>query len=302
MANTIHDKIISFLHSTELTDTIRKSGHKFSPKELAELIYLYSPTYDDMLSLWEELGNTFPETENFTRQNILWKRTSLEKFKEHEENSVYELRIRDKRDNQDEIYFCSSFDSAIKAIDAFYKEYEGITEECKDTVYTILKHHMYFGQDDVLPDNIPGKAVFGQGKILRSIENESVKYSENCDGICVNCTIDCIYDTDVEYPNFIRDFAPIKIHGESDWCSGEYGIVIPIDKNKDTVQEYYTIILNPSFETYDDMQEYCFRYHEHISPGNIEIISYADLTEEHRKAFDTIKEYWAENFSKMRGI
>ena len=125
MLDELQSRIVSLIPSASLKNQIRLTNHRLSDADLLSTAYRYASDYDTRIELLQMLEQHFTgDLRDYTSKLIHVQRQMLEVFLEPEDNTVYELHIKDSPDAYDERYLCKSFDAAIRIIPLFFQEYD----------------------------------------------------------------------------------------------------------------------------------------------------------------------------------
>lgn len=123
----MNQKIITdLLPSNQLKCIISQTNHEFSIIELLIITNIYSKTYDDRINKLEYLvDNCENQQEKELIQDVIKNRKeSFEKMITPEEGTVYFVEIEIDADSYTEKYICKNYETALKTVQHFSKEYE----------------------------------------------------------------------------------------------------------------------------------------------------------------------------------
>ena len=124
MLDELQSRIVSLIPSTSLKNQIRLTNHRLSDADLLSIAYCYAADYDARIELLQMLEQHFTgDLRDHTSKLIYVQHQMLESFLKPEDNTVYELHIKDTPDAYDERYLCKSFDAALRVIPLFFQKY-----------------------------------------------------------------------------------------------------------------------------------------------------------------------------------
>lgn len=273
----LQQEILSCIWSTDLKNYIREHNYTFTSAELLSIAYYYAPTYAERLRLLQLLADYARDVSELAAKCIHFQNECLEQFCHHRENEVYELRIKDDPDAYEERYLCSSYQTALDMIDAFYREYDFAPE--KDTVrYVIVKRKVLQSTDAFQEDELQ-ECELGAGKVLISAE---IWRDENDPKAEIE---------DVAFPSFIPHLSAVRYRkGEGSICRGVClaGDTFPSDS-------CYVIPLDGEMLKSRDYEKHLgYHWHEHIPGPNIEVLPLEYLTDEESSDYLAFVQFWKE--------
>ncbi len=290
MLDELQSRIVSLIPSTSLKNQIRLINHRLSDADLLSTAYRYAADYDARVELLQMLEQQFTgDLRDYTSKLIHVQRQMLEVFLKPEDNTVYELHIKDTPDAYDERYLCKSFDAAIRIIPLFFQEYD--CEENSLTRYTIVKRRVLSEEADFSDDEL-GELVMLAGMRVYSVNMWSFDHqAEECAGQCLNCNSPCADCHETIFPQFIQHGDAVKFYDLSGKES--YGIVLAF--NNLPCSEYYVIPLDSDAVRYHDFDN-IHDAHQHIPAPLTERIEEAALPEEIRADYKACLKYILEKW------
>lgn len=290
MLDELQGRIVSLIPSTSLKNQIRLINHRLSDADLLSTAYRYAADYDTRVELLQMLEQQFTgDLRDYTSKLIHVQRQMLEVFLKPEDNTVYELHIKDTPDAYDERYLCKSFDAAIRIIPLFFQEYD--CEENSLTRYTIVKRRVLSEEADFSDDEL-GELVMLAGMRVYSVNMWSFDHqAEECAGQCLNCNSPCADCHETIFPQFIQHGDAVKFYDLSGKES--YGIVLAF--NNLPCSEYYVIPLDSDAVRYHDFDN-IHDAHQHIPAPLTERIEEAALPEEIRADYKACLKYILEKW------
>ena len=211
MLDELQSRIVSLIPSTSLKNQIRLINHRLSDADLLSTAYRYAADYDARVELLQMLEQQFTgDLRDYTSKLIHVQSQMLEVFLKPEDNTVYELHIKDTPDAYDERYLCKSFDAAIRIIPLFFQEYD--CEENSLTRYTIVKRRVLSEEADFSDDEL-GELVMLAGMRVYSVNMWSFDHqAEECAGQCLNCNSPCADCHEAIFPQFIQHGDAVKFY------------------------------------------------------------------------------------------
>ena len=290
MLDELQSRIVSLIPSTSLKNQIRLINHRLSDADLLSTAYRYAADYDARVELLQMLEQQFTgDLRDYTSKLIHVQRQMLVVFLKPEDNTVYELHIKDTPDAYDERYLCKSFDAAIRIIPLFFQEYD--CEENSLTRYTIVKRRVLSEEADFSDDEL-GELVMLAGMRVYSVNMWSFDHqAEECAGQCLNCNSPCADCHETIFPQFIQHGDAVKFYDLSGKES--YGIVLAF--NNLPCSEYYVIPLDSDAVRYHDFDN-IHDAHQHIPAPLTERIEEAALPEEIRADYKACLKYILEKW------
>ena len=271
MLDELQSRIVSLIPSTSLKNQIRLINHRLSDADLLSTAYRYAADYDARVELLQMLEQQFTgDLRDYTSKLIHVQRQMLEVFLKPEDNTVYELHIKDTPDAYDERYLCKSFDAAIRIIPLFFQEYD--CEENSLTRYTIVKRRVLSEEADFSDDEL-GELVMLAGMRVYSVNMWSFDHqAEECAGQCLNCNSPCADCHETIFPQFIQHGDAVKFYD----LSGKESYGIALAFNNLPCSEYYVIPLDSDAVRYHDFDN-IHDAHQHIPAPLTERIDEASL-------------------------
>lgn len=290
MLDELQSRIVSLIPSTSLKNQIRLINHRLSDADLLSTAYRYAADYDARVELLQMLEQQFTgDLRDYTSKLIHVQRQMLEVFLKPEDNTVYELHIKDTPDAYDERYLCKSFDAAIRIIPLFFQEYD--CEENSLTRYTIVKRRVLSEEADFSDDEL-GELVMLAGMRVYSVNMWSFDHqAEECAGQCLNCNSPCADCHETIFPQFIQHGDAVKIYD----LSGKESYGIALAFNNLPCSEYYVIPLDSDAVRYHDFDN-IHDAHQHIPAPLTERIEEAALPEEIRADYKACLKYILEKW------
>ena len=290
MLDELQSRIVSLIPSTSLKNQIRLINHRLSDADLLSTAYRYAADYDTRVELLQMLEQQFTgDLRDYTSKLIHVQRQMLEVFLKPEDNTVYELHIKDTPDAYDERYLCKSFDAAIRIIPLFFQEYD--CEENSLTRYTIVKRRVLSEEADFSDDEL-GELVMLAGMRVYSVNMWSFDHqAEECAGQCLNCNSPCADCHETIFPQFIQHGDAVKFYD----LSGKESYGIALAFNNLPCSEYYVIPLDSDAVRYHDFDN-IHDAHQHIPAPLTERIEEAALPEEIRTDYKACLKYILEKW------
>lgn len=290
MLDELQSRIVSLIPSTSLKNQIRLINHRLSDADLLSTAYRYAADYDTRVELLQMLEQQFTgDLRDYTSKLIHVQRQMLEVFLKPEDNTVYELHIKDTPDAYDERYLCKSFDAAIRIIPLFFQEYD--CEENSLTRYTIAKRRVLSEEADFSDDEL-GELVMLAGMRVYSVNMWSFDHqAEECAGQCLNCNSPCADCHETIFPQFIQHGDAVKFYD----LSGKESYGIALAFNNLPCSEYYVIPLDSDAVRYHDFDN-IHDAHQHIPAPLTERIEEAALPEEIRADYKACLKYILEKW------
>ena len=290
MLDELQSRIVSLIPSTSLKNQIRLINHRLSDADLLSTAYRYAADYDARVELLQMLEQQFTgDLRDYTSKLIYVQRQMLEVFLKPEDNTVYELHIKDTPDAYDERYLCKSFDAAIRIIPLFFQEYD--CEENSVTRYTIVKRRVLSEEADFSDDEL-GELVMLAGMRVYSVNMWSFDHqAEECAGQCLNCNSPCADCHETIFPQFIQHGDAVKFYD----LSGKESYGIALAFNNLPCSEYYVIPLDSDAVRYHDFDN-IHDAHQHIPAPLTERIEEAALPEEIRADYKACLKYILEKW------
>lgn len=290
MLDELQSRIVSLIPSTSLKNQIRLINHRLSDADLLSTAYRYAADYDARVELLQMLEQQFTgDLRDYTSKLIHVQRQMLEVFLKPEDNTVYELHIKDTPDAYDERYLCKSFDAAIRIIPLFFQEYD--CEENSLTRYTIVKRRVLPEEADFSDDEL-GELVMLAGMRVYSVNMWSFDHqAEECAGQCLNCNSPCADCHETIFPQFIQHGDAVKFYDL--FGKESYGIALAF--NNLPCSEYYVIPLDSDAVRYHDFDN-IHDAHQHIPAPLTERIEEAALPEEIRADYKACLKYILEKW------
>lgn len=292
MLDELQSRIVSLIPSTSLKNQIRLINHRLSDADLLSTAYRYAADYDARVELLQMLEQQFTgDLRDYTSKLIHVQCQMLEVFLKPEDNTVYELHIKDTPDAYDERYLCKSFDAAIRIIPLFFQEYD--CEENSLTRYTIVKRRVLSEEADFSDDEL-GELVMLAGMRVYSVNMWSFDHqAEECAGQCLNCNSPCADCHETIFPQFIQHGDAVKFYDL--FGKESYGIALAF--NNLPCSEYYVIPLDSDAVRYHDFDN-IHDAHQHIPAPLTERIEEAALPEEIRADYKACLKYILEKWPK----
>lgn len=290
MLDELQSRIVSLIPSTSLKNQIRLINHRLSDADLLSTAYRYAADYDARVELLQMLEQQFTgDLRDYTSKLIHVQRQMLEVFLKPEDNTVYELHIKDTPDAYDERYLCKSFDAAIRIIPLFFQEYD--CEENSLTRYTIVKRRVLSEEADFSDDEL-GELVMLAGMRVYSVNMWFFDHqAEECAGQCLNCNSPCADCHETIFPQFIQHGDAVKFYD----LSGKESYGIALAFNNLPCSEYYVIPLDSDAVRYHDFDN-IHDAHQHIPAPLTERIEEAALPEEIRADYKACLKYILEKW------
>ena len=290
MLDELQSRIVSLIPSTSLKNQIRLINHRLSDADLLSTAYRYAADYDARVELLQMLEQQLTgDLRDYTSKLIHVQRQMLEVFLKPEDNTVYELHIKDTPDAYDERYLCKSFDAAIRIIPLFFQEYD--CEENSLTRYTIVKRRVLSEEADFSDDEL-GELVMLAGMRVYSVNMWSFDHqAEECAGQCLNCNSPCADCHETIFPQFIQHGDAVKFYD----LSGKESYGIALAFNNLPCSEYYVIPLDSDAVRYHDFDN-IHDAHQHIPAPLTERIEEAALPEEIRADYKACLKYILEKW------
>lgn len=290
MLDELQSRIVSLIPSTSLKNQIRLINHRLSDADLLSTAYRYAADYDARVELLQMLEQQFTgDLRDYTSKLIHVQRQMLEVFLKPEDNTVYELHIKDTPDAYDERYLCKSFDAAIRIIPLFFQEYD--CEENSLTRYTIVKQRVLSEEADFSDDEL-GELVMLAGMRVYSVNMWFFDHqAEECAGQCLNCNSPCADCHETIFPQFIQHGDAVKFYD----LSGKESYGIALAFNNLPCSEYYVIPLDSDAVRYHDFDN-IHDAHQHIPAPLTERIEEAALPEEIRADYKACLKYILEKW------
>lgn len=290
MLDELQSRIVSLIPSTSLKNQIRLINHRLSDADLLSTAYRYAADYDARVELLQMLEQQFTgDLRDYTSKLIHVQSQMLEVFLKPEDNTVYELHIKDTPDAYDERYLCKSFDAAIRIIPLFFQEYD--CEENSLTRYTIVKRRVLSEEADFSDDEL-GELVMLAGMRVYSVNMWSFDHqAEECAGQCLNCNSPCADCHETIFPQFIQHGDAVKFYD----LSGKESYGIALAFNNLPCSEYYVIPLDSDAVRYHDFDN-IHDAHQHIPAPLTERIEEAALPEEIRADYKACLKYILEKW------
>lgn len=294
MLDELQSRIVSLIPSTSLKNQIRLINHRLSDADLLSTAYRYAADYDTRVELLQMLEQQFTgDLRDYTSKLIHVQRQMLEVFLKPEDNTVYELHIKDTPDAYDERYLCKSFDAAIRIIPLFFQEYD--CEENSLTRYTIVKRRVLSEEADFSDEEL-GELVMLAGMRVYSVNMWSFDHqAEECAGQCLNCNSPCADCHETIFPQFIQHGDAVKFYD----LSGKESYGIALAFNNLPCSEYYVIPLYSDAVRYHDFDN-IHDAHQHIPAPLTERIEEAALPEEIRADYKACLKYILEKWPEKR--
>lgn len=294
MLDELQSRIVSLIPSTSLKNQIRLINQRLSDADLLSTAYRYAADYDARVELLQMLEQQFTgDLRDYTSKLIHVQRQMLEVFLKPEDNTVYELHIKDTPDAYDERYLCKSFDAAIRIIPLFFQEYD--CEENSLTRYTIVKRRVLSEAADFSDDEL-GELVMLAGMRVYSVNMWSFDHqAEECAGQCLNCNSPCADCHETIFPQFIQHGDAVKFYD----LSGKESYGIALAFNNLPCSEYYVIPLDSDAVRYHDFDN-IHDAHQHIPAPLTERIEEAALPEEIRADYKACLKYILEKWPEKR--
>ena len=271
----LQQEILSCTWSAGFRRYVSDHNHTFSDAELLSIAYNYAPNYDERLRLLQLLEKFAPDVSEFALRCVHFQHECLERFCQHKENEVYELRIQDDPEAYEERYLCANYQTALDLIDGYYREYDFVSEQ--DCVRYVITKRKVLQPTDAFQEDEVQQCILGAGKVVLSAE---IWRSEN----------DPKHELAVvEYPNFIPHLSAVRYQKEDHTigrgvCLAE-GIgltdafyVIPFDQEILRSREYEDHLGN--------------HWHEHIPGPCLEVCPLEDLTEQEKCDYLAFIAYW----------
>jgi hypothetical protein len=287
------DEIINLLPSKSLKEKITASGHIFSCGELLHILYRYTPSFQDRLSLLSRFASN--DSGEFSKLALLYKENEEKNFKrfvEESEGFIYEVHIKEKPDTAEECYLCADYASALNCIDRYYEEYAADgTWDCAQCRYRIVKRKVFTGDPcREFGEDAFGECVLGQNKTLLTV----YLYDEGSDCTnnfnCEECEKLCTYrGFPVYYPEFVPDCGAVRYVDYNE--KERFGINLCLGSESNPTDKLYIIPLDSLYLYYKDFENAHYD-HQHIDPPLVENISEEELDEDLRIAYRAYRTYW----------
>jgi len=256
---TMYNEIIELLPSIHLKAKIKITNHSFNENELLQIIYSYAPTFDSRISMIERFSRIATEDVSaLAKEYIKYERDNFDRFIEGGEEFVYELHIKECPNATEDIYLCSSYESALACIDRYYEKY-GFVTETEETRYKITKRKV-FSDGDELDEDACAECVLGQKKIV--LEVSDFRNLADCDISCHECKKICPRRCEeILFPCFVSNYAIIKYR---DYDRRErYGVNLCLSGCRDMTSELYVIPLHSDTIRYRNFTS-DFYNHDHV--------------------------------------
>lgn len=278
----IQKKIVALIPSNSLKEYISENNIEFLPYVLMQLADEYANSYDERIALLKELTNIADEKTNEVLPYLIESRMQeLEQFLKPEENTVFELRIQLNYNFYNEQYFCKTFESAVKTVKAFLKEYECEDELNNKSTITIKKWSIFDEKIDFEND------ILGELELNENLEIKNAVYWRFDE--CFQ------YQREMfDFSAFYRGYHPVKYYDYNG--KPRFSIIVPISNiNCETEEEYpitdevYALPIDEAIDLTEEGAPFC--YHEHIPVTEIEILDKAELNNFMLKNYNDIYNY-----------
>lgn len=289
MSDSLQNRIVNLIPSTDLRNAIKDNKYRLSDIALLSTVYHCAPNFASRIEHLQILEAAFTgEIKKYTARIIETQRQMLDAFLGRDANSIYELHIKETPDAADETYLCGSFDAAMKMIPLFYQEYD--CAENASSQYRIVKRRIFRGSaGESFAEDYLGEVVLLPNGVIHSVDMDGF-CAEDCDGLCFECDRYCIRGQEVPYPRFTSHGDTVK-YRKHDNSTG-FGIVLQWDKAP--TYECYVIPLDSVQIRYHDFKNAHYA-HEHIPSVWVERISPDSLSDEMRKDCLAYTAYLKEN-------
>ncbi len=269
MNNSLQDRVIALIPSKDLRTLFEETNHTLTDIELLTTVFHCAPDFASRIANLKMLESSFTgEIKAYAARIIDAQQQMLNHFLKDEQNTVFELHIRETPDTADEQpYLCRSFDAVLKTIAMYYHTYN--TQETTLARYRIVKRRLFSGEKgEAYSDDNLGQAILLSGGVIHSVwAGEYVP--EECDGFCIDCEQHCVHSC--PYPCFTNHGDLVKYRQyDTTEC---FGVVL--QQNNDPVNEYYIIPLNSDKIRYRDFKN-ADEAHEHVLVPLVEKVS-ADI-------------------------
>ena len=285
------DKIIDLLPSPDLKAKIKETSYTFSEFDLLQIIYFYSKSFDDRISMLREFAKISSSyVSALAEAYIDYESEQLRSFEKNDGGFIYELEIKENPDSGHSSYLCASYRLALDCIDSYYAEYGQYgAKEGEHTRYLISKRRIFSDPKEFDSDTYI-VCTLGAGKTLISLYNCKEDIICNSDLFCEDCQRVCPHKhRDLYFPSFIESYDEIIDYfdnGKHIFC------VCPDAHNyKDKLVEQYFAIPLDSPSIREKRFEDSFYDHIHVPPPNATKATPNDLDEKARKNYFDFVEY-----------
>ena len=272
------DEIIDLLPSKSLKRKIKDCNYTFSEANLFRIIFYYAKEFDERIELMERFAaQATADVAAYARECIRWQKEILAQFMEAEAGIVYELEIS-CGGGWEETFICSTFDAAMKMINLFYDEYGDLgAVETDQTRYTLVKRRIYDGDPErAYCEDQEAICILGAGKKVLTVDDFRLSNSDpECDGVCLHCVKLCIHH-DLHFPCFWKELDVVRYTAANGKV--RYGICLQSEEY-DPCQFVYVIPLDCEAMRYHAFAK-VHRFHDHIAPPLLEIVSAEELDEQ----------------------
>ncbi len=281
----VQKEVVSYLWSEDLKRHIDETGFLFSQEDLLSVACQFAPNFAQRLRLVELIAQHCPDTSEHAKKYIAWQQRCMKHFTDHDSGHVYELRILDDPSDRnccEERYLCESYEAALEMIDGFYRCYDFAPEQ--PTVrYTIAKRCILRKGDPFREDNC-GEAILGAGTVLIEVSDipDQSEFGP-CPEDCVDCSIRCIRNQDVEFPAFLPDRAAVQYRLPNG--SIHYGIRLSLNMVGLGCDAYIIPLDSQMMNTRDFDAHWGNHWHEHVPRPNVRSVSPDSLPENLRENY-----------------
>lgn len=272
----MNQKIITdLLPSNQLKCIISQTNHEFSIIELLIITNIYSKTYDDRINKLEYLvDNCENQQEKELIQDVIKNRKeSFEKMITPEGGTVYFVEIEIDADSYTEKYICKNYETALKTVQHFSKEYE---VQFTDYSYICIKKCTVFDDAVDFYNDELGEILLTKDLEVESAEYWSIKNPEDI--------TDC--ENRVLYPKFLKELSPVKFINHS---GIHYGLQIDSFRD-DEYDDAYVIYLNSKSVNCSDLSNFQ-NAHDHIPIPLIEQITVDELPQKEKSNYFRLIDY-----------
>ena len=292
------NEIIGLLPSDNLKEKIRSTNHQFTESELLQIIYNYTPTFHEKLSMLERFSAiASSDVAALAKTYIENEQNNYNRFVTEDSGFIYELHIKENPDSHDECYICASYKAALVCIDRFYEEYASVdAKETEKTKYKITKRKIFF-EENKFEEDTYAECILGTNKVILEISDCNASSECELDTLCSECNEICSYRCDeLKFPCFACDYAIIKYLDHED--KEQFGVSICWDDSCNGLgEEFYIIPLNSQSireQRFDDN----FYEHQHIPLPLATLAKLDDLDENMRKNYLAFVEWLKANRNK----
>ena len=271
----LQQEILSCTWSADFRRYVSDHNHTFSDAELLSIAYNYAPNYDERLRLLQLLEKFAPDVSEFALRCVHFQHECLERFCQHKENEVYELRIQDDPEAYEERYLCANYQTALDLIDGYYREYDFVSEQ--DCVRYVITKRKVLQPTDTFQEDEVQQCILGAGKVVLSAE---IWRSEN----------DPKHELAVvEYPNFIPHLSAVRYQKEDHTI----GRGVCLAEGIGLTDAFYVIPFDQEILRSREYEDHLgHHWHEHIPGPCLEVCPLEDLTEQEKCDYLAFIAHW----------